>query len=287
MKAHILSVGLTAPGLINFKQLETFITEQKFPNTSEPIEKYSPFFLPPNERRRTTSTIKLALKTAEEAWSSYQERVSNASDQVSVLFVSKDGDTLISSNICQALSEEEPMVSPTQFHNSVHNAPVGYWMIGQSNQAPASAISAGEFAIGNGLLEAFLQSQERQQPVLVVFYDLPIDEEIPSIEKKSGADANIPFAFSMVLDASQNTRLSNSPICNSPLLSLNVTQEAVEHQLESNPYKGVPAAEVYPLVKAMAKLNINRSKCETNNAFEISFPLNAYSFVKVTLNETS
>lgn len=287
MKANILSVGLTAPGLISFEQLKVFIAEKKIPNTSERIHKYSPTFLPPNERRRTTNTIKLALKTAEEAWFSYQEKNPNASDQIPVLFVSKDGDTFISSSLCQALSEENPMVSPTQFHNSVHNAPVGYWMIGQHNKSPASAISAGEYAVGNGLLEAFLQSQEIHKPVLVVFYDLPVDQAIPLVEKKAVVGKNIPFAFAMVLEASQPTQLSDSHAMNYPVLSFSVGQEMMESKYECNPYKGVPAAEGYPLVKAMASLNLPPPNLECNNAFETYFPLNKHSFIKVVLNETS
>ncbi|VAW49721.1 3-oxoacyl-[ACP] synthase [hydrothermal vent metagenome] len=281
MKANILSLGLTAPGLISFEQFKVLIAEKKVPNIFEPIEKYSPSFLPPNERRRTTSVIKLALKTAEEAWNSYQKMMPNASDQVPVLFVSKNGDTFITSSICQALSEESVMISPTQFHNSVHNASVGYWMIGVNNQAPASAISAGESAIGNGLLEAVLQSQEAQKPVLVVFYDLPVDESIPLTEKEATRDIKIPFAFAMVLEATQHIQSNRYPT-----LSLNIVQSASELKAEYNPYQGVVAAEIYPLVKVMAKLNFGSVDFERSQA-EVYFPLNKHSFVKVALNETS
>ncbi|VAW49506.1 3-oxoacyl-[ACP] synthase [hydrothermal vent metagenome] len=281
MKANILSLGLTAPGLISFEQLKVIIAEKREPNISEPIEKYSPSFLPPNERRRTSITIKLALKTAEEAWNSYRKMIPNASDQMPVLFVSKDGDSFISSNMCQELSEDNPMISPTQFHNSVHNASVGYWMIGQNNQAPASAISAGEFAIGNGLLEAVLQSQEAQKPVLVVFYDLPVDVAIPLAGENKSENRPPPFAFAMVLETVQPTQSNDYPT-----LSLEIVQTSSHVGGECNPYQGVPAAEAYPLIKRMAALNFG---ClDFNCAYtEAYFPLNKHSFVKVVLNETS
>lgn len=284
MKASILGLGLTAPGLVNFEQFKALMAENKTPELSEPLEKYSPSFLPANERRRTTATIKLALKTAEQAWNSFKEANPKALTQVPVLFVSKDGDTLNSAKICQALSENEPMISPTQFHNSVHNAPAGYWMIGQNNHAPASAISAGMYAVANGLLEAVLQSQQAKTPVLVVFYDLPVDQAIASIEADSTDKTNktpSPFAFAMVLDASQKEGLDTCP-------SLSLILTSIENKLElaDNPYQGLPAAQAYPLLKKIALLSTENINHDMVN-FEMTFPLNDKNFVKVTLNGTS
>lgn len=266
MKIQILSIGLTAPGLVSFAEFRSMLQKNQSPDTSQPLEKYSPTFLPPNERRRTTATIKLALKTAEEALSQFQQRYSPTTKNLPVLFVSKDGDTLISAKMCQAVSDKEPMISPTQFHNSVHNAPAGYWMIGQQNQAPASAISAGEFAIANGLLEASLQSQAYQQPVLMVVYDLPLDELMPT---KTGKSNNKPFAFAMVVEASGTYSDSDYP-----RLNLSFNQQAVEN-LAHNPYSGLPAAEAYPLLEALAL-------CKTETT-KMHFALNQHNFMQVNL----
>ena len=269
MKAQILSIGLTAPSLVDFESFKKMMLNNQSPDTSETLEKYSPTFLPANERRRTTATIKLALKTAEEALVAFQQTYPEADTKLPVLFVCKDGDTLISARMCQAVSEEEPMISPTQFHNSVHNAPAGYWMIGQENQSPASAISVGEYAIANGLLEAVLQSQSYGKPVLMVIYDLPLDELMPVDElQKSQA----PFAFSMILDACDLSDKSDYPI-----LSLSITQDALQQSLKSNPYMGVPAAEAYPLLQSIALYQAGNEDCEMN------FPLNRNNFIKVSL----
>lgn len=271
MKAQILSIGLTAPGLVDFETFKNMMLNNQSPDTSEALEKYSPTFLPANERRRTTATIKLALKTAEEALVAFQQAYPEAEINLPVLFVCKDGDTLISARMCQAVSEEEPMISPTQFHNSVHNAPAGYWMIGQENQAPASAISVGEYAIANGLLEAVLQSQNYGKPVLMVVYDLPLDELMPvDAAQKSQA----PFAFSMILDASDMSEKSDYPV-----LSLSVTQDAPHQPSKINPYMGVPAAEAYPLLQSIALYQSGKG----NEESEINFPLNRNNFIKVSL----
>jgi hypothetical protein len=268
MKAQILSIGLTAPGLVNFETFKKMMLTNQLPDLSKAIEKYSPTFLPANERRRTTATIQLALKTAEEALVSFQQAYPEIDAKLPVLFVCKDGDTLISARMCQAVSEEEPMISPTQFHNSVHNAPAGYWMIGQENQAPASAISVGEYAIANGLLEAVLQSQSYGKPVLMVIYDLPLDELMPvDTVQKSKA----PFAFSMILDASKVIESDY------PLLSLSLTQDTPFKSLKSNPYTGVPAAEAYPLLQSIALYQSGHEKSDMH------FPLNRNNFIKVSL----
>jgi hypothetical protein len=269
MKAQILSLGLTAPGLVDFETFKKMMLTNQSPESSEAIEKYSPTFLAANERRRTTATIKLALKTAEEALVSFQQAYPEAETALPVLFVCKDGDTLISARMCQAVSEEDPMISPIQFHNSVHNAPAGYWMIGQKNQAPASAISVGEYAIANGLLEAVLQSQDYGTPVLMVIYDLPLDELMPV---EAAQNSQTPFAFAMILDASDLKQKSDYPV-----LSLSITQDALHLPTINNPYTGLPAAEAYPLLQSIALYPLG------NEHTDMNFPLNRNNFIKVSL----
>ncbi|MEA3404383.1 MAG: beta-ketoacyl synthase chain length factor [Pseudomonadota bacterium] len=269
MKVNILSLGITAPGLVNFASFKKLIKSGQAPDISQPLEKYSPAFLPANERRRTTATIKLALATAEEAWNHYRGCYPDETDQIPVLFVSRDGDTMISARMCEAVNDEEPMISPTHFHNSVHNAPAGYWMIGQNNQAPASAISVGSFSIANGLLEAVLQSQTAAKPVLVVFYDLPVDPAIPT---NFNQPQNVPFACSMVLSADDLIQSDEFPS-----LTIKLDREPGNHK-EDNPYKGVPAAEAYTLLKSMILVE------NKVGPFEISYPISKNNFIKVVIS---
>lgn len=271
MKAQILSVGVTAPGVANFKSFKKMLLEGEVFDPSLPIEKYSPSFLPSNERRRVTQTIKIALKTAEEALTHFQQIYPNEAVNLPVLFVSKDGDPHISAKMCQAVSETPPLISPIQFHNSVHNAPAGYWMIGQSNQAAANAISAGKYAVANGLLEAILQSKSEKTPVLVVVYDLPLDGLIPVDSLKKTCP---PFAFSMILDANQIRKSSEFSVLS---LSLNATRECGVLKKE-NPYIGVAAAEGFTLLKAIAEYHVKSLEKP------MSFSLNQHRILNVSLN---
>ncbi|MCT7018444.1 beta-ketoacyl synthase chain length factor, partial [Salmonella enterica] len=63
-------------------------------------------------------------------------------------------------------------LSPTRFHNSVHNAPAGYWTIATGCHATSSAITAGHASFGAGLLEAATLAATEQRPVLLVCSDI-------------------------------------------------------------------------------------------------------------------
>jgi len=236
MKAYINAIGLQANGLEGWTNSQTILTAQQ-PYQAKPLSKYSPLFLPANERRRATSTIKLALRTAEET-------LQNADKQtkpVPTLFACVDGDTEISAKMTSAILMDEPMVSPIHFHNSVHNAPAGYWMIGQKNQQAASAISAGEYQIATLFLEAMSQLSKEQPEILLIAYDLPIDPVIESITQPRN-----PFAFGLLLSlyaSSQNIAEINTKIINKSITTRSISDWFGDNQ----------AAQFLPVLKALAK----------------------------------
>ena len=64
------------------------------------------------------------------------------------------------------------LVSPTRFHNSVHNAAAGYWTSAAECTRPYTALSAGDFSFGAGLLEACVQALSGAENILLVAYDI-------------------------------------------------------------------------------------------------------------------
>src|SRR5262249_20720814 len=60
----------------------------------------------------------------------------------------------------------------TKFHNSVHNAPAGYWAIATGCVASTSAVSAGASTFGAGLVEAALLAASEKVPVTYAAYDI-------------------------------------------------------------------------------------------------------------------
>lgn len=125
--------------------------------------------LPPAERRRAAPSVAWSLAVAQEA-------VANSAldaGSLAMVFVSSDGDGDIVHRLCTALAAPGAQVSPTDFHNSVHNAATGYWSIGAHSTAPSTAMCAFDASFAAGLLEAATQVQAEEKPVLLVAVDLP------------------------------------------------------------------------------------------------------------------
>jgi len=87
--------------------------------------------------------------------------------------MSSDGDGDIVHRLCTALAAPAAEVSPTDFHNSVHNAATGYWSIGAHSSAPSTALCAYDGSFAAGLLEAACQITTEARRVLLVAVDLP------------------------------------------------------------------------------------------------------------------
>ncbi|AMM24533.1 beta-ketoacyl synthase chain length factor [Variovorax sp. PAMC 28711] len=132
-----------------------------------PAKRPAPLVLAPAERRRAPDTVALALEVAAAAIASAGR---NAVD-LPCVFVSAHGDLGINDYMCSVLASDPSVLSPTKFHNSVHNAAVGYWTIGTGCMQASNSVSAYEHSFAAGLLEAASQCAADQSPVLIVGYD--------------------------------------------------------------------------------------------------------------------
>ena len=88
------------------------------------------------------------------------------------IFASAHGDLAINDYMCATLASEPTLLSPTKFHNSVHNAAVGYWTIGTGCMASSNSVSSFEATFAAGLLEAAAQCACDQQAVLLTGFDV-------------------------------------------------------------------------------------------------------------------
>ncbi|AKC86933.1 beta-ketoacyl synthase chain length factor [Pseudoxanthomonas suwonensis] len=131
---------------------------------AETATRPAPALLPPNERRRAPDTVLVALEAAQAACADAGRDPATLPS----VFVSTYGDLAITEHLCQTLATAPRELSPTRFHNSVHNAAAGYWTIACGAATPATALSA-EFAMG--LLEAMAQLATGAPAVLLVGYD--------------------------------------------------------------------------------------------------------------------
>ncbi|MCE5233735.1 MAG: beta-ketoacyl synthase chain length factor, partial [Xanthomonadaceae bacterium] len=150
--------------------------------------------LPAGERRRAPESVLLAVEAAGQAvaMSGREAR------ELPCVFSSAHGDLAIMDYMCAILAAAPAELSPTKFHNSVHNAAAGYWTIATGCMAPSTALAAHANSFGAGLLEAAVQAAAEQRAVLFVGYDGlsrgPLAEMAPSTR---------PFATALVLAPSR------------------------------------------------------------------------------------
>ncbi len=127
----------------------------------------APALLAAAERRRASDAVVLALHVASQA---VAEAGLEASQLVSV-FASPNGDLATTHYLCETLAQDPSALSPTKFINSVHNAVSGHWGMATGCARASVAVAAHRHSFANGLLEAALQCDSIQEPVLLVAYD--------------------------------------------------------------------------------------------------------------------
>jgi hypothetical protein len=166
LAAQIEGIGLLGPGLDGWTG-SVALLEGRSQYIPQPTVVPIPDGLPPAERRRLGLVVKLALSVGLQATS----RAGVKPDALPAVFASSGGDGQNCHEICQSLSLDERMISPTRFHNSVHNAAAGYWSIATRSKAASNALCAFDVSFAAGLLEAVTQVVVDQTRVLLIAYD--------------------------------------------------------------------------------------------------------------------
>jgi hypothetical protein len=161
------------------------------------VKRPAPEVLAPAERRRAPDTVALALEVAAAAIAASQREAR----ALPCVFVSAHGDLSINDYMCSTLASDPTLLSPTKFHNSVHNAAVGYWTIGTGCMAASNSIAAYESSFAAGLLEAAAQCAADGEAVLLVGYDIPSVGGLSSVTTSRGL-----LAVAMVIAPAPSAR---------------------------------------------------------------------------------
>jgi hypothetical protein len=241
LTAYIQGIGLIGPGLTDWQSGARALAGEE-PYSPRPTTVPAPDGLPAAERRRTGATVKLALSVAQQAIAAA------GVDPVGIpsVFTSSGGDGLICHEICETLASADRQLSPTRFHNSVHNAAAGYWSLATGATAASTALCAHDGSFTAGLLEALALVSADRVPVLLNAYDTGYPE--PLRAKRPLPDS---FAVALILtpDASPNA-------CARIVASLCGTGAAAdrlsEPQLETL-RTALPAARSLPLLRLLAR----------------------------------
>ncbi len=158
-----------------------------------------PMLLPPNERRRAPDTVALAVEVAQAAC----VNAGQDSAQLPTVFASTYGDLAITDYMCGTLAKAPTMLSPTRFHNSVHNAAAGYWSIATGCRQPYCALGAGAYTFAAGLFAAALQVCADATDVLLVAYDIDARGPLAQVTHSRGM-----LGVALVLGASHELHRS-------------------------------------------------------------------------------
>ena len=178
LAAYIDGTAVIGPGFADWPAAEAVLAGRVAYATS-PTVLPVPLALPAAERRRAGRVVKLAIAVGLEATG----RAGVDPAGLLMVFSSSGGDGDNCNEICEALATTERQLSPTRFHNSVHNAPAGYWSIATGSMAASTALCAHDASFGAGLLEALVLVASENRPVLLIACDTryppPLDEQRP------------------------------------------------------------------------------------------------------------
>ncbi len=240
--ALITGVGVRGPGLNGWAASRPILAGDT-PYRAEPVQKPLAACLPATERRRATTVTRLALDAASEALGDGDPAAVTA---VTAVFACSGGEVEIIHGIFDQLASEDRRLSPTAFHNSVHNAAAGYWSIASGSHHPADSVCAYDDSFGSGLAEALLRVAAGEGPILLVAYDWP--PLFPIAEFRPIAQA---FAVALRLERDTGqaglTRLTGAYRPASPF-SAPLTDAGLEALRQTN-----PAARALPLLAAIAR----------------------------------
>jgi hypothetical protein len=224
----IEAISVIAPGITDWKS--AFAGGNYSLPTSE-MEIPAPSFLHPRERRRMSASANLALCAAEQV-------LEGRTCDIPAVFASSAGESLILHRILESLNTPERLVSPTQFHNSVHNSPAGYWSIGKEVHASTMSIAAWDGTVAAGLLKASAQALVEDTPVLLVLYDTPCPEPLHA---KRVID--FPMAVAMVI--APGGQVSVRSVSSQEPITVPTTPAGKAL------WKGNPIGRITPLLEAM------------------------------------
>lgn len=261
---EIAGIGLWSPYFSDWGSFMESLKTGQWPDDA----KLQPDLIPARERRRAPLSVKLAVETMSQACDMAQADPG----QAAVVFSSAMGDIKITDYMCKTLTVPPRLLSPTKFHNSVHNATTGYWSIVSQTHAATNAVSAFQYTAPAALMEAAIQAAEEPAPVLLVAQEMaavgPLFAACPSLQ-----------SFSMAL------LIARKGFCDKPLASIGFEVQPTPSEWPPLPaalraqLSGNFGAKLLPLAVALA----NMKSAQIRPACEIVFPLNADACLNIKL----
>lgn len=176
LQVFVDGMGLYAPGLNGWAHAR-HVLAAPLTYGATPLQLPAIDSLPAAERRRLGIAVKLAMAVG------YDAAAQSPADlrEWASVFTSSAADCDNCHHILDALASPERAISPTRFHNAVHNAAAGYWSIATGSQKPSSSLSAHDASFSAGLLEAASQVCSTGEPCLLVAFDTPYPQPLHAL----------------------------------------------------------------------------------------------------------
>ena len=140
-------------------------------------------------RRRATPLTRMAVEVFDQA--TRHAQVDPAC--IATVWATAYGEHTPAIKLLQMMQRGEGKLSPTHFHNSVHNTAGGYASIATGNVAPSTTLTGGGELVASGLLEAWCLVESSDQEVALIFADEPLQ---PPFDRD---DIRSPLALSLLL----------------------------------------------------------------------------------------
>ncbi len=266
LRCSIKAVGGWGQNFTNWEELSDLLTTGSTVENTATSPK--PEIIPANERRRAPLPVKLAI---ESSWQATQSADIDPKD-LACVFVSGIGDTQLTDYMCKVLATENMQLSPTKFHNSVHNAAAGYWTISTGCMKAANSVAGFNESVPLALLEAITQCVQENISVLITFYDAPSSEVLKPLLKNEQS-----FAISLII---QPYNASNDIQSENVSLEIDVLPEACEwptlalEEELSKCYQTNPVARILALLDVIARKTSGSIKLPMSNETTLQLTVN-------------
>jgi hypothetical protein len=242
MDAYVQGVAVWGPGLPGWAAsqsvlagLEDYVASDAGPPPST--------LLSATERRRTGLAARLALIVAQHA----SEMAGLVPGAIPSVFATSNGDGAVVHTILESLAANHA-VSPTQFHNSVHNTAAGYWSIATGSQQATTCLACHDTTAAAALLKAVAEVRTERRPLLLCVYDVPLpaplDASRRTCESFGAALVLAPDAGGNVLSRLDVHYAGAPPVPGS---------EAPRHPALRDLARGNPAARMLRLLETLAR----------------------------------
>jgi hypothetical protein len=161
--AYVRGLGLWTPG---FASPEAWCRGEADPSVEAPEVGLLSGLL----RRRATGLTRIAV----EVFHQVTRAAGCDAATVPIVWATSHGEHATAIKILGMLRSGEGKISPTHFHNSVHNAASGYASIATGNCAPSTTLTGGVELVASTFLEAICHLETAAENVVVVLADEPL-----------------------------------------------------------------------------------------------------------------